>query len=301
MEFLIIFNSSILPIFIIIAIAFVYNRLAKPDIVQVTNMTLMIFAPVFVFDSLVKTEVTFEMMGKPLLFMVMLTGVLLILAYAVAAIMRADENETVSIVLASSMINIANFGLPLIFFTYGESAKVYSVLNFVAFSVPLSTVAIFICSKQRNLTSILKDILKIPIFHAMIIALVVSHYSIPVPAVINKSFGLVGAATIPLMIFILGLQLSTIRIRTRFIRFMLPPVILRLGVSPVIACMILSFLGITGTEYGVAAVQTSAPAALLPLMYAIRFKRSPDLLAATIFMSTLLSGISLTILIRYIG
>jgi predicted permease len=50
----------------------------------------------------------------------------------------------------------------------------------------------------------------------------------------------------------------------------------------------------------VAVVQTSAPAAILPLMYAIRFNRAPDLLAATILATTLLSGLSLTVLIHYL-
>lgn len=301
MEVLLIFNSSILPLFIIIAAAFVYNRIAKPDIYQITNLALMVFAPVFVFDSLVKTHVTFEMMVKPMVFMVILTSVLMLLAYGVAILMKADEDEKVSVVLASSMINVGNFGLPLIFFTYGDGVKVYSVLYFVAFSFPLSTIAIFISSKEKNLKNIFKDIAKIPIFHAVIIAMIVSNFSIPVPQVIERSLALVSQAAIPLLIFILGLQLSSIRIRPGFIRFVIPPVIIRLMISPFVACLIFPLLGVSSIENKVAVVQTSAPAALLPLMYAIRFNRSPDLLAATIFVSTLLSGISLTILIRYLG
>ena len=50
----------------------------------------------------------------------------------------------------------------------------------------------------------------------------------------------------------------------------------------------------------VALVQKSAPSALLPLMYAIRFNRSPDLLAAMILSTTLLSAVSLTVLIKLI-
>ncbi len=301
MEILLIFNSSILPLFIIIAAAFIYNRIAKPDISQVANIAITVFVPVFVFDSLVKTRITFAMMIKPVMFATILTSILMALAYGVARLMKANEDQKISIVLASSMINVGNFGLPLIFFTYGDGVKVYSVLYFVAFGIPLGTVAIFISSKEKNLTNILKDIARIPIFHATLIALIVTNFSISLPEVVNRSVGLVGQAAIPLIIFILGLQLSNIRIRPGFVRLIIPPVIIRLLVSPFVAYFALILCGITGLEQKVAVIQTSTPPALLPLMYLIRFNRCPDLMAATIFVSTLLSGISLAVLIGYLG
>ncbi len=83
------------------------------------------------------------------------------------------------------------------------------------------------------------DIGKIPIFYGLFLAIIVTEFSIPVPVVFGKSLSLMGQATIPLMIFILGLQLS-----------------------------------------------------------AIKFNRSPDLLAVIIVATTLFSGISLTFLIK---
>ena len=112
---------------------------------------------------------------------------------------------------------------------------------------------------------------------------------------------LLAQAAIPLLIFILGLQLANIRIRAGYIKIIVLALIIRLIISPVIAYFSLKLLGITGLEAKIDIVQTSTPSALLPLMYAIRFNRSPDLLALIILTTTLLSGISLTILIRLIS
>lgn len=301
MELFLIFNSSILPIFAIVAVAFAYQRLFRPDIAQITNLSLMVFAPVFVFDVLVKSRITVEMLFRPMAFMAGLTAALMLIAQAAARALRASENERIALVLASSMINIGNFGLPLIYFTLGADAVGSSVLYFVAFSVPLSTIAIYISSPEKRVMAVLKDVVKIPLFHAMILALVFSQHEILLPSVLGKSIGLVGQAAIPLLIFILGLQLSTIRMSTSHIRFVVPAVVIRLAVSPLIAYALLRVIGIHGDEQTIAMIQTSAPPALLPLMYAIRFKRSPDLLAAMIFTSVLLSGISLTILINILS
>jgi len=143
--------------------------------------------------------------------------------------------------------------------------------------------------------------MKIPLFYALILAVLVSNLSISVPEVLTKSMGLLSQATIPLLIFILGLQLSNIKVKFIYLKIISLAVVVRLAVSPAIAYPLLGFLGITGIEQQIAAIQTSTPAALLPLLYAIRFNRVPDLLAAIILTTTLLSGISLTVLIRLLN
>lgn len=301
MELFIVFNSSILPIFIIITAAYIYNRLAHPDISRIVHLVTMIFVPVFVFDSLMDKKLTLGMLINPFIFMILLTTALILISHFTAKITGSDEDDRITLILAGSMINIGNFGIPLIHFSYGEMADVYSVLNFIAFNIPLSTVAIYLTSKEKHVKKILMDIAKIPIFYSIILALLVSYFSIPIPKSINNCIELSGPAAVPLLIFILGLQLSNIRMKQGFIALLIPGIIIRLIISPFVALGILALLGVSGLEMRVAMVQTSAPAALLPLLYAIRFKRSPDFLATMIMITTILSGVTLTLLIRILG
>ncbi len=300
MEFLLIFNSSIIPIFIIIGIAFIYNRLFQPDIRQITDIALSVFAPIFLFDVLIKHNITIDMIFAPIIFMCILTTALIAIAYCTAKLLKADEDEQLTLMQAGAMINVGNFGLPLIYFTFNNGSEAYSILYFAAFNIPLTTVSIYLSSREKNLPGILKDVAKVPLFHAMALALVFTGASITIPASLSKCTGLIGQAAIPLLIFVLGLQLSNIKLKKGFIKIIVPAVIIRLILSPVIAKPVLELLSITGLEQNVALVQTSAPCALLPLMYAIRFNRSPDLLAAIIFITTLFSGISLTFLIKFL-
>lgn len=298
MELLIIFSNSVLPLFIIITAAFIYKRLMQPDILQLANLTLYFFAPVFVFNELVNSDVTMEMLYKPLIFMSLLTIALIIIAHLLAKVLKAGENERIALILACSMINVGNFGLPLIHFTFGENPVAYSVLYFVAFTIPLGTVAVYFSSREKNIRGILGDIAKIPIFHGLLLAIITTGFSLPLPEALNKSLSLIAQATIPMMIFILGLQLSSIKFKQGFVKYITPAIIVRLAISPLIALCLLKTINVTGIEKNIAVIQTSTPAALLPLMYAIRFKRSPDLLAIIILATTICSGISLTILIK---
>jgi len=162
-------------------------------------------------------------------------------------------------------------------------------------------VAIYISSRQKQVLKILLDVLKMPLFHAMLLALLLSSLSIPMPEVLLKSTSLVGRAAIPLMGFILGAQLAAINIKFSYLKIITLAVGLRLLVSPLVAGPMLSLLAVDGLERQVALVQTSGPAALLPLMYVIRFNRSPDLLATVIMATTLLAGVTLTVLIRLVS
>jgi len=301
MGFLIVFQQSVLPLFIIIGVALVYNRFFNPNIREITSLTLTVFAPVFVFDAIVKHSISLSSLKIPFVFMVSLTGLLLITSYCAGRLLQLQSNDRISFILACSMINIGNFGLPLIYFTYGEQAVSYSVVYFVAFNFALSTVAIYVSSNASGFKQIMLDMLKMPLFHAFFLAMIVVQCSVPLPEFVLKSFGLIGQATIPLLIFILGLQLANTRFQSAFLKIIGVAVVIRLLISPVITYSLLEVLSVSGLEQKIATLQTSAPSALLPLMYAIKFDRSPDLLASIILATTVLSSISLTGLIQWMG
>ncbi|MGA1862447.1 AEC family transporter [Deferribacter thermophilus] len=292
-----IFIKTVLPIFIIIAFAYIYNKIKNIDFKYITDVTLTIFAPIFVFHSLMSHKIETHTLYKPFIFMIILISMLILIASITFKIHNFDDKYKIPFILSVSMINVGNFGLPLISFAYGEKGVLYSIIYFVVFNIPLSTLAIMLSSNEKNLLLAIKDVIKIPLIHAFILAIIFSELKITLPDFIEKPFSLMSNATIPLLIFILGLQLSKISISSKLLKPALLSVSLRLIASPIIAILIAKILNINGVEKQVAIVQTSAPSALLPLMYAIKFNKSPEFLSTTILLSTILSGITLPVLI----
>lgn len=306
MHFFTIFNNSILPIFLIIVLAVIYNRIFRPEIKPLANLALALFAPVLVFDSMTRHAVVFSDLGVSFAFMLLLTGLLIALGALLSIPLRLDPGEKNSFILGVSMINVGNFGLPLIHLTFGQEAVPLSIVYFVIFNIPLCTLAIYMSSNKTRLRDIILDVVRIPIFHAFLLALVFSWLNIPVPGGLQQGLQLISAGAIPLLIFILGLQLSTISLSflqgkiLRFAAIISTASAVRLIVSPVAAMCIIYFFPVKDLEMSVAVLQTSAPAAILPLMYAIRFNKSPELLAAIILFTTILSGITLPVIIQYL-
>ena len=301
MKFFIVFNQSLLPILVIITLAFFYDRIFKPDIKSISEVVLTVFAPIMVFDALVSHKVRLANLGKPILFMIVMMTCLILLSYLAGKIFKFNKDDRISIILATSMINVGNFGLPLILFTFGEKAVALSVIYFIIFLIPLNTLGIYISSDGENVLEILKGMMKMPLFHSIFIALLITNLSVSIPAFLEKSIHLTGNAAIPMLLFILGLQLSKIRFHSGYLIAACIVIVIRLIISPVIAYFTLDFLSIQDLEKQVAIIQTSAPSAVLPLIYAIKFNRSPDLLAALILATTIVSGLTLTVLISIIN
>lgn len=290
-----------LPLAAIIGIAFGYQKLFQGDTRQLSNLVLFVLLPVNIFHELSTKKIGFGEIGQPFIFMVLLTASLLGIAMLAARLLRLNAEQRVSFILSVAMINVGNFGLSLIYFTYGATASDNALLTFIAFNIPLTTLAIYFSSTEKNRLGAVKDVLKIPIFHATILALVLTTLGLQVPAPIHQVTGYLGQATFPIFTFVFGMQLADIHFSRDMLGTVATASFLRLVVSPILAVVILLAMGTSGLDYKVALVQTSAPAPILPLMYAIRFNRSPELLAAIIIVTTLLSAVTLPVIIAIVG
>jgi predicted permease len=233
--------------------------------------------------------------------MVLYTGLFCLLAYGIARWRKFDSNTTRAFTLVTSMMNIGNFGLPLVFFAYGEEAINISVLVFVLFNLPLGTLAILIAQGQGvKWQEALKNTLKIPIFYGMALAILCKVFDWQPPEYIIRSTDLLGQATIPIMLVLLGMQLSRTKVTQNWGFFSFATVI-RLLAGPLLAVVLTSLLGLDGLTRKIVILQTSTPSAVLPLLYTLRFNTRPDLVSGTILLSTLCSALTLTVLLYWLG
>jgi len=295
------FVQVILPVFLIAAAGYFFERRSEVDIPSLANSALYLFAPSLVFSALVKSEVDSELLGRLALFMVCYTASLCLLAILTARFCRFDNNTTRAFTLTTSMVNIGNFGLPLVFFAYGEDALDISVVLFVLFNIPLSTLAILIAQGQGvRWQEAIRNTLRIPIFYGVLLALACKILAWQPPGFILRATELLGQAAIPLMLVLLGMQLSRSKLTRGWGYFGLATG-LRLLAGPLIAVVLVALLGIDGLSRKIVILQTSTPSAVLPLLYCMRFGTRPDLVSGTILTSTLCSALTLTLLLYWLG
>lgn len=295
------FFQVILPVFLIAFAGFVFERKSKTEINSLANSALFLFAPSLVFSALINQTVESDVLGLLAAFMVLYTTLLCLLSYGIARWRKFDGNTTRAFTLTTSMMNIGNFGLPLVFFAYGEASLNVSVVLFVLFNIPLGTLAIIIAQGQNvKWQEALKNTIKIPIFYGVALALLCKLFDWQPPEFIMRATELLGQAAIPMMLVLLGMQLSRTKIHQGWGFFGLATVI-RLLIGPLIAICLTAILGLDGLTRKIVILQSSTPSAVLPLLYTIRSGTRPDLVSGTILVSTLCSAFTLTLLLYWLS
>lgn len=291
------FVQVILPVFLIISSGWILEKKGKLDFRTLTVINLYLLTPALVFSSLMKRDFRLALAGELFLFMVLYTAALLAISSLFGRGLKLDLQARGALALTTVMPNIGNFGLPLAWFAFGAEGVEASILTFVLFNIPLGTLAIVLAQGSgASLREAFINIVKIPVFHGVVLAFALKMSGVGLPRFLLDPIELVGQGAVPLMLVLLGMQLARTRLNGNY-GFLSLSVTLRLLVSPLVATGIAVLLGLGGIERGVAVLQTSTPSAVLPLLYSMRFGTRPDLVAGAIFISTLLSAFSLTVLL----
>jgi len=294
------FVNVILPVFAIVFAGYLLQRRAQLDLRPLTDSSLYLFTPALVFSSLLRHQLVSEHVWKFLIFMLLYTAVMTVIAILISKIRHLDGQVGRALILTTAMMNIGNFGLPLVMFAYGPEALNLSVLAFVLFNFSLSSFAIVVAQGETGLAEATRNMLRIPLVHATILAFLVKAVDWNVPEFILRPVELLGQAAVPLMLTLLGMQLARVKTVDGW-GFCSLAAGLRLFAGPLVGIVLAALLGIDGLARKVLILQTSTPSAVLTLLYAVRYNTRPDLVSGTILISTLLSAASLTALLYLLG
>lgn len=295
-----IFVDILLPIFLMVATGVLFSRVFRSSAEPLTQFSLYFATPALIFRALVERPVSGGAVLKLFALMILYTLAMWALAEAVARILRLEEKLRRAFALAIVPMNVGNYGLPLVHFAFGSGSEPFSVLVFVIFNIPLATWAIWVAAGGgASPLEGLKQMMRVPMVHATVLALAVAALGWRMPASLMKAAVLLGDSAIPLLMIILGMQLD----RARLLRepgSLAVATVLRLGAAPLVAWGLTTLLGFSGAEQKIAILQTSTPAAVLPLLYALRFDCRPDWIASNLLVSTLASGASLSAVLYFL-
>ncbi len=289
-----IFIDILLPIFLLIAAGVAFSRFLKADLDPLAQYALFVATPALVFAALVRHPLVPDQVIRLVVHMALYTGLLWAVAEFTARGLGFDAGLRRAFVLATVPMNIGNYGLPLVRFAFGPGAEPFSILVFVVYSLPLCTWAVWVAA-GGGLGTVrgMGATLKIPIFHAAVLAAVVVSLGWTVPAPVGKAVALVGQSAIPVLLVILGMQLHRNRAGA-FGWSLVVAAVVRLAVGPLVAWGLAEALGFRGLEQKVLVLQTATPTAVLVLLYALRFGCRPDWVASAVLVTTLASAASVT-------
>lgn len=295
-----IFVSDLLPVFAIAGIGFVLARFAGVQVQPVSRLTFHALAPALVFNILATSTADSGQVGRMTLFYVLVAISAATMARLVAIPLRLDRRGLTAFLLVVICSNSGNYGLPVTLLAFGRDALTFASVYFVASSMFTYTGGVFLAaSGKRSVADALAGVAKIPAVYGAAAALLTLSLGIRLPATVMAPVTLLSDAAVPMMILVLGMQLERASWPERP-GAVAAAVLVSLVLTPLMALGIAHLVGLQGDALRAGVLQTSMPTAVITTILAVEFDVLPDFVTSVVFVGTLLSPLTVTLMIAYL-
>lgn len=294
-----VFVNTVLPVFLVAGAGYVLARLISLDGRTLGRVIFNLGSPSLVFRSLYTMDISTTVLQQ-FLFLVLAVYVITGLAGWLAGSDQARPRRA-ALTIASAVSNNGNMGLPITLFALGEAGLVMATVYYAVSAFLTNTLGVFVASSgSAPLSKALKQSLRAPVLYATILGITLNRLAAPVPDPLYRAVDLLAGAAVPMMLVLLGIQLSV----TPFNReqsVVWRTLAIRLGVSPLVAVALCQLMGIRGIERQVMILQASMPTAVVATVLATEFAAAPRLVAAAVLVSTLASMITVSMVLVLLG
>jgi predicted permease len=295
------FADNLLPIMLLSGAGFVLGKALVIDSRTVGRVVFYVFSPILVFDLLIHAELgSAEVLGT-MGFAVCICASLGLLALILGRMLKLERPILVAMILTTAFANTGNYGLPLVSFAFGKEALAYASLYFVTNSLLFNTAGVLIASLgHMTLKTAAAGLLKVPAVYAVVLAALLNRYALVLPLPLSRAVELAANGSIPLMIVLLGLELSRVT-WSHSLRPIGWSVGLRLLASPLIGLLLAIPFGFQGAARHGNLTESAMPAAVTNTVLATEYGLDTSLVTAMIFVGTLLSPLTLTPFLAFLG
>lgn len=300
-DLFVLFVNNLLPILLAAGAGFLVAKYLGVTPRSVSRVVFYIFSPCLIFTLLTSGRLN----GNDIIQMASFAAASVLIMGAITAIiayaLRLKRSIMVALLLTVMFGNAGNFGLSLNLFAFGEDAVAYAAIFFVTSAILVYTLGVVLASwGKSDLKSALIGVFKFPVIYAVILAIIYNFFEWQLPLPLDRTVSLLSNAAIPVMIVLLGIQLYHSKLSKEAFPVGLSN-LLRLVVSPVLAIGLAALFRLEGTAYQAGVLETAVPTAVLTTVLATEFDIEPALVTTAVVTSTLLSPLTITPLLAFLG
>ena len=293
----------VLPAFLIFGAGFIGQKLLKLDIKSISTMSLYLMLPFLTFDTFYSNVLNIEYFYM-FLFTCLLALIMITLTVLFGFFIKADKTQMSAMLLGTIFPNSGNYGAPVAMFAFGAIGFQYAVIFMVIHAFLMNTIGIFIASYGSEKTTSIKDslmrVIKMPVLYGFLFGVLFQLLHIELPSTIQDGISLVGSASIPTVMLILGMQLAEIKPQKFELKYVNTVTIFRMLISPLLAVVLVNFMPVNDMIKNVYILLAAMPIAANTTLLAVQFNVKPDLTSFTTLVTTLLSLVTIPLTLLFI-
>jgi predicted permease len=214
-----------------------------------------------------------------------------LLALAAFRLLRIDRRGPF---IAIMFLNAANLPFPLVKDVYGEAGLFRGVLYYIATSAFIFSLGLYMVSKTTDL----KELLKVPVLPALALAMALNFTGARPPQPVLDVIAMMGGAAIPLILFVFGHTLYSVRVTHIGITLLCSA--LRVGGGLLMGLLAIELLGIQGLNRDVVLIYSIMPSAVVNVLISRKYDADPEIVASTVFVTTAISLITIPLMLAHL-
>lgn len=222
-----------------------------------------------------------------------------ILGFIIVKVMKIPLPQQGLYIFMTVFSNIGFMGFPVMKAIFGNEAVFFTAIFNMIFNLFVFTAGIVIMNygTGQNVKLDPKNLLS-PGVIASLVALLIYFTGIHFPDVISSTVTMVGDITTPMAMLLIGSTLANIPLKEVFTELKIYPyTIIKQIIVPVIAYPILKMIIGDPLILGITLIMISMPVANSAVLFATEYDGDVSLAAKTVFMTTLLSVVTIPLIV----
>ncbi|MFJ7738271.1 AEC family transporter [Lysinibacillus sp. NPDC097287] len=295
-----IFFQIVAPILVLLVLGAILQRKFQFNLKALSQLITYCFMPAAVFVNIYETNVEVSVLGQVALFILLFIGSQMVLSHFIAKVLGLAKTEAAVFKNSVVLINSGNYGIPvaqMIFVTQpiGVAIQVILVIfqNMTTYTYGLYN----LISSTKSGLAIVKDFLKMPIIHALMIGVVMNFFNIGIPQFIRIPIDHVADSFIAIALITLGTQLSQLELKSMFNKTVFVSCFTRLIIGPAVALLIIFALGLDGVVAQSLLIASAFPTSRNSSSLALEYDVESETAAQTVLFSTIVSCLTVTVVI----
>lgn len=263
-----------------------------------TDLVFFILLPALVLNVIWQASLSLDSVKIALLAMSGLAAGALAMTL-VLRFLHTTAPQKGALLLAATFPNVTYLGLPVLDQVIGSQTNAI-VLQYDLFACTplLMTVGMLLAAHfgQANPdASPLKALVKIPPLWAVIVAVNLNLLGVPQPATVSAALTLLSGGVVPLMLIALGMSIRWNTLHMRFLKLLLPVVIISLLLVPAVVWLMTTWLPLETQILQTVVLAGAMPTMVFGLVICDRFQLDSGLYAAAVTLTTVLCVFTLSL------
>ena len=282
-----------------IAVGFVLRKAFVIDSKTLAAVNIYIFVPALLFTRIYYADVTLNFIMNVFEYILIIMVLMYIMGFMTTRIMKMPVNISRVFINSLLFFNSGNYGLPLVELVFKNNpiATTGQIIILLIQNITVNTFGVFQASSGKSGRKIaIMNVVKQPAIYVIVIVAIVKGTGLHVPDVVLTPLNYFSGGFVAVALITLGVQLAEVRIGFRM-KEIAVSCFLKLIVSPVLGFALVLLLGIKGILAQSLIIGVSLPSAVNTAIIARQYDNEPEYASQIVFVSTLASTVTLSIVI----